>query len=182
MSCKGLKGRKLKKCMRLYVKESTRTFPTFNQEKDTVITSSGTGSMGYNIAPTTQGVATYNIGEPLSTDMTNPFRDYLPQEFLEQTPSAAYYSSPAASEFYTRPSGTIDPSKKKFYQESFQDIYSDYLGKLGTIAREGEVPELRFTDYLSQANPFTERYSTLSPYERGINSRVFAPATRFIYY
>ena len=144
--------------------------------------SSGTGSMGYNIAPTTQGVATYNIGEPLSTDMTNPFRDYLPQEFLEQTPSAAYYSSPAASEFYTRPSGTIDPSKKKFYQESFQDIYSDYLGKLGTIAREGEVPELRFTDYLSQANPFTERYSTLSPYERGINSRVFAPSTRFIYY
>ena len=44
MSCKGLKGRKLKKCMRLYVKNSTRTFPTFNQEKDTVITSSGTGS------------------------------------------------------------------------------------------------------------------------------------------
>ena len=123
----------------------------------------GTGSMGYNIAPAGQGVSTYGEGTDLSTDMTNPFRDYLPQEFLEQTPSAAYYSSPAASEFYTRPSGTVDPSKKKFYQESFQDIYSDYLGKLGGIAREGEVPELRFTDFLSQANTFTERYSGLSP-------------------
>ena len=142
----------------------------------------GTGSMGYNIAPAGQGVSTYDIGAPLSTEMANPFIDYLPQEFLEQTPSAAYYSSPQASEFYTRPSGTVDPSKKKFYQESFQDIYSDYLGKLGGIAREGEVPELRFTDFLSQANPFTERYSGLSPYERGINTRTFAPSTRFIYY
>lgn len=142
----------------------------------------GTGSMGYNIAPVAQGIATYDVGEPLSTDMNNPFRDYLPQEFLEQTPSAAYYSVPSASEFYTRPSGTIDPSKKKFYQESFQDIYSDYLGKLGTQAREGETPDLRFTDYLSQASPFTERYSALSPYERGMNTRTFAPSTRFIYY
>ena len=142
----------------------------------------GTGSMGYDIAPAGQGVSTYDIGAPLSTDMANPFIDYLPQEFLEQTPSAAYYSVPSASEFYTRPSGAIDPSKKKFYQESFQDIYSDYLGKLGTQARGGETPDLRFTDYLSQASPFTERYSALSPYERGINTRTFAPSTRFIYY
>ena len=141
-----------------------------------------TGSMGYNIAPAGQGVSTYGVGADLSTDMANPFRDYLPQEFLEQTPSAAYYSSPQASEFYTRPSGTVDPSKKKFYQESFQDIYSDYLGKLGTQARGGETPDLRFTDYLSQADPFTERYAKLSPYERGISPRTFAPSTRFIYY
>ena len=30
--------------MKLYVETSTRTFPTFNKDKDTVITSSGTGS------------------------------------------------------------------------------------------------------------------------------------------
>ena len=135
--------------------------------------SPSTGSIGYNIAPETQGV---------STDITNPFIDYLPQEFLEQTPSAAYYSVPSASEFYTRPSGTIDPSKKKFYQESFQDIYTDYLGKLGGMAREGQTPDLRFTDYLSQENPFTERYARLSPYERGMNTGYYAPKTRFIYY
>ena len=144
--------------------------------------SPSTGSMGYNIAPETQGVSTYGVGTDLSTDMNNPFRDYLSQEFLEQTPSAAYYSVPSASEFYTRPSGAIDPSKKKFYQESFQDIYSEYLGKLGGMAREGEVPDLRFTDYLSQEDPFTERYARLSPYERGINTGYYAPKTRFIYY
>ena len=42
MNCKGLKTRKLKKCMKAYVKQSTRQFPTFNQEQDTIITTSGT--------------------------------------------------------------------------------------------------------------------------------------------
>ena len=162
-----------------YTNPSIWTSPSYTPQPGFT---TGTGSMGYNIAPAGQGVSTYDIGAPLSTDMANPFIDYLPQEFLEQTPSAAYYSSPQASEFYTRPSGTIDPSKKKFYQESFQDIYTDYLGKLGTQARGGETPDLRFTDYLSQADPFTERYAKLSPYERGINTGYYAPKTRFIYY
>ena len=162
-----------------YTNPSIWTSPSYTPQPGFTV---GTGSMGYNIAPAGQGVSTYGVGADLSTDMANPFRDYLPQEFLEQTPSAAYYSSPAASEFYTRPSGTTDPSKKKFYQESFQDIYSDYLGKLGTQARGGETPDLRFTDYLSQADPFTERYAKLSPYERGINTGYYAPKTRFIYY
>jgi len=38
MSCKGLKNSALRKCMKKYVKESKRRFPTFNQEQDTVIT------------------------------------------------------------------------------------------------------------------------------------------------
>jgi len=142
----------------------------------------GAGDMGYNIPSAQQGVSTYNVGQDLSTNMANPFSDYLPQEFLEQTPSAAYYSSPAATDFYTRPSGQIDPSKKKFYQQSFQEIYNEYLGKLGSMAREGETPDLRFTDYLSQAEPFKERYEKLNPYQRGQSTRAFAPSTRFIYY
>jgi hypothetical protein len=36
MSCKGLSGRKLKKCMKAYVKQSKSYFPTFNQKTDTV--------------------------------------------------------------------------------------------------------------------------------------------------
>ena len=38
MSCKGLKGSALRKCMKTYVKESKRQFPTFNQATDTVST------------------------------------------------------------------------------------------------------------------------------------------------
>lgn len=36
MSCKGLKGREYKKCMKKYIGESKRFFPTFNQTTDTV--------------------------------------------------------------------------------------------------------------------------------------------------
>jgi len=38
MSCKGLEGRKYRKCMKAYVKQSTRTFPSFNKDLDTVST------------------------------------------------------------------------------------------------------------------------------------------------
>ena len=42
MSCKGLTGVALRKCMKKYVKESKKRFPTFNQEQDTIITTTGT--------------------------------------------------------------------------------------------------------------------------------------------
>jgi len=42
MSCKGLKNSALRKCMKKYVEESKRRFPTFNKEQDTVITTRGT--------------------------------------------------------------------------------------------------------------------------------------------
>ena len=42
MSCKGLTGRNYKKCMESYVEKSKSRFPTFNQAKDTVITTIST--------------------------------------------------------------------------------------------------------------------------------------------
>lgn len=45
MSCKGLKGRKLKKCMKTYVKQSKSQFPTFNQATDTVSTTLKSNSL-----------------------------------------------------------------------------------------------------------------------------------------
>ena len=141
--------------------------------KKTTTTSSPTG---FNIA------SNLNNNVNSFADIGNPFKDYLPQEFLETSPSAAYYSSPGAAEFYTRPSGQVDPTRKKFYQESFQDIYNEYLGRLGTMAREGEMPDLRFSDYLSSADPFRERFERQTPYQRGISNRAYSPSTRFIYY
>lgn len=44
MSCKGLSGSAYTKCMKAYVAKSKSQFPTFNQTKDTVIATSGTGS------------------------------------------------------------------------------------------------------------------------------------------
>ena len=37
MSCKGKKGDAYKKCMKKYREDSKRSFPTFNQKKDTVV-------------------------------------------------------------------------------------------------------------------------------------------------
>ena len=113
--------------------------------------------------------------------MANPFFDFVADEFLEQTPSAAYYSSPMAEGFMTRPTGVTDPSRKNYFQESFQDFYNEYLGQLGTQARGGEVPSMRFRDYLAN-DPFTERYSRLTPKQRGIYSQDYNPRTRQIYY
>ena len=117
--------------------------------------------------------------------------------FLEQNPLATYLSSPTG-EAFTR-GGLIEqesaaqggamrgqtPAKRRFYQQSFQDVYNDYLGQLGSQAREGEIPTSTFRDYLS-TDPFTERYSRLTPDERRYygsqGQSTFAPRTRQIYY
>lgn len=112
---------------------------------------------------------------------TNPFQSYISNEFLEQQPRAAYLSSPFAQQWQQRSTGVTDPSRKRFYQSSFQDVYNDYLAQLGTQARGGEVPSMRFRDYL-EADPFTERFSRLTPMQKGIYGGDFNPRTRQIYY
>ena len=120
--------------------------------------------------------------------MANPFQtftdfSYIPEigsmlssNFLERTPTAAYYSSPTGMAF-----STASPNRRRFFQDSFQDIYNQYLGELGSRARQGEISPLKFAVYLER-DPFTERYSRLSPTQRGIYSQDYSPSTRFIYY
>jgi len=100
----------------------------------------------------------------------------LSRDFLESNPTAAYYSSPVGTTF-----GSKSSNRQKFFRDSFQDIYNQYLGQLGSKAREGEISSQRFTDYLEQ-DPFTERYSGISPTQKGVYSQRFSPSTRFIYY
>ncbi len=111
----------------------------------------------------------------------NPFQNFVATEFLEQNPQAAYLSSPIGQQFMTRSTGVEDPTRRRFFQESFQNIYQDYLGKLGSQARAGEVPETTFRDYLT-TNPFTERFARLTPQQRGIYTQDYNPRTRMIFY
>jgi hypothetical protein len=46
MSCKGLEGKQYRKCMKAYVKQSKRTFPSFNKDLDTVSTAIRTNNEG----------------------------------------------------------------------------------------------------------------------------------------
>ena len=153
----------------------------------------------------------------------NPFADFLPfgydptniygsfgEQFLTDNPQIAYLSSPTA-EAFTREGITgkelpfrggamrgQTPAKRRFYQQSFQDVYEGYLGKLGEIARAGDMPTMPFTEYLRGdidpttgqmipgSDPLSQRYTQLTPSERSYygsqRTQAFAPRTRQIYY
>ena len=121
----------------------------------------------------------------MATDYFGTFSDFsyspevssmLSRNFLESTPTAAYYSSPTGREF-----GTRSPNRQRFFQESFQDIYNQYLGELGSKARQNQISPLRFADYLER-DPFTERYTAMTPQSRGEYSQQYNPRTRFLFY
>ena len=140
---------------------------------------------------------------------TNPFASFLPtyqhpgtgadiaEQFLTETPEAVYYSSPVA-EAFTREGITgkefpfrggamqgQTPAKRRFYQQSFSDIYNQYLGELGKQAREEELPTMSFREYMA-TDPLSARYEQMLPQERGYYgaapTQLFAPRTRQIYY
>ena len=120
------------------------------------------------------------------------FESMVGQEFLERTPRAAYLGSPMGASFMQRPGQTDmqDPTKKRFYQQNFQTFYDDYLSKLGTQAygtvdaqgnRQYGTPTMSFQDYLQQ-DPFTDKYSGLTPEQKGIYSQNYNPRTRTLFY
>jgi hypothetical protein len=109
----------------------------------------------------------------------NPFSDWLAggdwgSLLLAQMPQAAYYSSPAGQEFAGR-----SPRQRQYFQQAYQDVYSDYLGEIGTALRGGREPA-RFEEFL-QTNPWTTRYGRLSPAMRGTTGARFNPRTRFLF-
>lgn len=97
----------------------------------------------------------------------NPFL-----EFLEGEPRATYFS-------YQNQFGR-SPRQRDFFQNQFADIYNEYLGQLGSQARGGQLPTLRFNDVLSGLN-FDQRFQRLSPEQRGESGRSsqFAPSIRY---
>lgn len=134
-----------------------------------------------------------NAFESFITQGISPsFGSMVGQEFLEQTPRAAYLGSPMGANFMRRPgqTDTQDPSRKRFYQQNFQTFYDDYLAKLGEqaygdmvpgVGRQYETPTMNFRDYLAQ-DPFTEKYSALTPEQRGIYTQNYSPRTRTLFY
>ena len=111
----------------------------------------------------------------------NPIMDY--RDMMEYKPQLAYYSSPTAQSF------ARSPARRQFFQRSFGDVYNEYLGKLGSQIRSdpsGQTPPTqRFQDFL-KTDPFTRRYTRMSPEMRGQfgseRQRTSSPTTRFLYY
>lgn len=129
---------------------------------------------------------------PFSDFISPNFQNMVGQEFLERTPRAAYFGAPAGAHFMRRPGqeDIKDPSRKRFYQQNFQTFYDDYLAKLGEqaygdmvpgIGRQYETPTMSFRDYLAK-DPFTEKYSALTPEQKGIYTQNYSPRTRTLFY
>jgi hypothetical protein len=116
----------------------------------------------------------------------NPFEGYLEggsdwsSLLLEALPQAAYYSSPTGQSF-----GSGSARKQRSYEQGYNDIYNQFMGAYGQQAREGAetntLPTLTFDSFL-QSDPWTSRYSQLPQGMRGVNTGMYNPKTRFLYY
>jgi len=114
----------------------------------------------------------------MPTQARNPFFDIIEEE------------SPQTIFNIFRPQGnTGSPAQRRFFQNSFNDIFDQYTkGLLGQAGQtSGEYTNL--SDFL-EANPqqsfsvfmedfpFSRRFSNLTRSERGSNPAAFAPTTR----
>jgi len=109
----------------------------------------------------------------------NPFGDWLANNdwgslLLAEMPQAAYYSDPTGQQFAGQ-----SPRQRRYYQQAYQDVYSDYMGNVGTALRTGQEPGT-FQEFL-ETNPWTTRYGQLPQAARGTTGMMSNPRTRFLF-
>ena len=113
----------------------------------------------------------------------NAFSNFY-TDMLEADPQMAFMGEVAATDFGgTGMTAPMQQRAREYTQGQYQNIYSDYMGDQAKQMRSGTDPSQlqSFTDYLEK-NPFTNRYSALTPQQRGVSNRRFAPSTRFIFF
>jgi hypothetical protein len=59
-----------------------------------------------------------------------------------------------------------------YFKNNYNNVYGDYMGKLGQQALSGQAPSMNFLDYLTGYN-FNNAYNSLSPTNKG-----FRPSAR----
>jgi hypothetical protein len=91
-------------------------------------------------------------------------------------PQAAYYSSPTGQTFASR-----SPRQQRYFQQNFADVQNQWLGAMGEAMRAGDTGP-SFVDFMEQQDPWTSRYAQLPQQMRGVNTGLYNPKTRFLYY
>ena len=119
----------------------------------------------------------------------NSFQDYLSgsgnwyQLLLSEMPMEQYYSSPTGQAFSqpdtANPYSRRNPRRQRFFDQSYQDVYRDYMGETGRALREGTAPAT-FMQFM-QSDPWTRRYTALPQAARGRTGVAYNPRTRFLY-
>jgi len=114
-----------------------------------------------------------------------PFGGDFLRELLGEEPRAAFFS------FQDQFPGRQGTRGRRNFSNQFQDFQDRFLGQLGTQAREGQVPDLNFVDFLSEGfnqNPdqfgglsrFEREFRSQSPSQRDDFSSFLNPRTRFL--
>ena len=97
-------------------------------------------------------------------------------DFLETQPQALYQS------FLSDPKTRMSSSMKRYYQNQFSNIQSEYLGKLARDMRQKtELPTQRFGDYLQQnvfQSPSDYRYQRTAMPSVGNEYTGYGPSGR----
>ena len=109
----------------------------------------------------------------------NAFDDYY-QTMLETDPQTAYMGA-IGQTFGT--GDRISQAPRDYFAGQFGNVYDQYLGVKGRELMNRTDPSkmTTFTDFLSR-QPFTQRYGRLTPAQKGMSTRRYAPSTRFIYF
>ena len=108
------------------------------------------------------------------------FDDFF-STMLETDPQLAYMGA-ASSQPY-RGTGPMQQRAREYWTDQYKDVYGQFQGVRANELRQRKDPSqwTTFTDYL-ESFPFTQRYSALTPYQRGEGISRFAPSTRHIYF
>ena len=102
---------------------------------------------------------------------------------LSEMPQEAYYSSPTGRSFYqsdiTNPFSRRSPRRQRFFDQSYQNVYRDFLGATGAAQRAGTTPPT-FMEF-TKTDPWTRMYTSLPQSARGRTGSAYNPRTRFSY-
>ena len=91
--------------------------------------------------------------------------------FLESRPQAA---------FAGRLSGLM-PGMRRYFGYRSGDIYNQYLARLAQLEAQGQMPRLRYSQFLAPYE-FEQEYFGQSPRNRGEYPSRYAPPARWLSY
>ena len=118
--------------------------------------------------------------------MANAFENFY-TDLLQDQPQMAYQGAVASQfpqfDLMSRP----QKRQRDYWGDQYSNIYNQYLGQQGqgltalAQGRQATTPMTTFSQYLENI-PFTERYASLTPQQRGKGTRSFAPSTRYLFF
>ena len=115
---------------------------------------------------------------------SNPFRDSIFDIIEEESPQKIY-------DFFRPKMNEVSPAQRKFFQNSFNDVFSQYTSGILDQFTKAPSDETNIQDWLQSNSgrqqsfsefleefPFSKRFSNMTRSERGSNPYAFAPTTR----